>query len=238
MDTPKPLESGPDGRLVMRITERTGFEAMLERVQDDAWARMSSTIPKAEEPAAKAGESENSTKERVIFMGKLKERYETNKHGIACHSDVTWGKIEAKLSANPAKLDALKKMDDSGGEPDVTEVQGENFLFDELAEKLPASRKQATYGDAFLAAEKMRGDAKLMHPDRYKKLGNEMKIVMDNTEGDWVWLDTSDREGLLSQNQAICGCQRKGTVLMGLCKDNDQFRTLDDYQAFRCSITI
>ncbi len=77
------------------------------------------------------------------------------------------------------------------------------------------------------------GGVKLTHPDRYKKLGNEMKIVMD-TGNDWVWLDTSDRQDVLDAGVALVGLQRVGFAYVFQDGADPHFRD----GAFRCSLRV
>jgi hypothetical protein len=173
--------------------------------------------------------------EQLAFMATLKTRYERNQHGIACHRSIAWAKVEAKLSANPAKLDSLKKMDDSGGEPELTGAEGEEFLFDELAPKLPGSRA-LTYWTAVAKAKAMGGGAKLMRPERYEMLGNDMGIVMDGGNS-WVWLDSENphpKYGKLAYNHALYGIQVNGEARVGAY---DAFNLFPG-GGFRCSLRV
>ncbi len=218
---------GAEGTALLKrvIAEMRGRKTVADVIEAD-----SDGLPRQAEGSGEAGEL---SPEQVTFMGTLKARYERNQHRLACHDSVAWAKVEAKLSANPAKLDALKKMDDSGGEPDVTGVEGEEFLFDDLAAKLPDSRRDVTYAQAAARAEAMGGGVKLTHPDRYKKLGNKMRIVMD-TGNDWVWLDTSDRKDVLDAGNALYGDRGFGGA--GVYRNGARDRGRNG--AFRCSLRV
>ncbi|MFA6023894.1 MAG: DUF4256 domain-containing protein [Candidatus Gracilibacteria bacterium] len=180
--------------------------------------------------------SSDLSPEQVAFMGTLRARYEENEHHLACHDAVAWSKVEAKLSANPVKLDALKRMDDSGGAPDVTGVEGEDFIFDELAAKLPDSRRRVTYAQAVARAEAMGGGVKLTRPERYEVLGIDMGIEMD-TENDWVWLDSENpnpKYGGLVFGSALFGDHYYG----GARVEPQDAESYDDDGAFRCSLRV
>ena len=137
-----------------------------------------------------AGVSTDLAPEQAAFMRMLKARYERNEHNIACHDSIEWARIEAKLIASPEKLAALKRMDDSGGAPDMTGMEGDEFLFDELSVDMH-QRRQCTYYQATQIVNAIGGGAKLMHPKRFKELKNKMKINM-TAEGIAVWLDSSN----------------------------------------------
>jgi len=74
----------------------------------------------------------------------LKERFAANMHR---HEGLDWSKIEAKLETNPDKLVSLFRMEDTGGEPDVTgmdEKTGE-YIFIDCSEQSPAGRRSICY---------------------------------------------------------------------------------------------
>lgn len=175
--------------------------------------------------------------ERTTFIGILKARYESNQHNLACHNEIAWAQIEAKLIANLSKLDALKQMNDSGGEPDMTGVEGGEFLFDDLAEELPDSRRNVSYLEAVAKAAAMGEGVKLMRPERYEFLGNEMGIVMDLYIGKLtvVWLDSEN----LKHAETAPGQMLAGTRSMGkACVFPSEASRRDNGLAFRCSLRV
>ncbi len=218
---------GAEGTALLKrvIAEMRGRQTVADVIDAD-----SDGLPRQAEGSEETGEL---SPERAAFIATLKARYERNEHRLACHDSVPWGKVEAKLRANPTKLDALKKMDDTGGAPDVTGVEGEEFIFDDVAAKLPDSRRDVTYAQAAARAEAMGGGVKLTHPDRYKKLGNEMRIVMD-TGNDWVWLDTSDRKDVLDAGFALYGRQFYGLARVNQGDASGRYL----FGAFRCSLRV
>jgi len=54
--------------------------------------------------------------QREELLRALKARFETN---MARHKGLEWAKVQAKLTANAAKLRSLHEMERTGGEPDV-----------------------------------------------------------------------------------------------------------------------
>jgi len=170
------------------------------------------------------------TPELEVFLNTLLKRFTRNAHNIACHTLENKRKLEAKLRANPKKLAALKKMDELGGDPDLTEVDGEYFLFDDLARSLPASRRDVTYLQAVGRVAEIGGDATLTHPSRYLKLGNEMNIAMD-AGNDRVWLYTALVD---HYNLAFYGSWYNGAANVGSLNAS----THDSNGAFRCSLKV
>ncbi len=180
------------------------------------------------EPKQTATEKELSP-EQIEFMGVLKTRYEKNKHNIPCHS-VEWSKVEVKLRNNPGKLNALKKMENTGGEPDVYKVDGDDFIFGDLSSSAPEGRRDVDYPQAVKRASEMGG---LMHPDDYLMIGNELGIKMDNVpEG--VWLDSAHRQDLIDGGEALMGDRDNGGIYVRPC--DALFSSI--VCAFRCSLRV
>jgi hypothetical protein len=77
----------------------------------------------------------------------LKTRFEKNRNR---HKGIEWAKVQAKLEANPKKLESLNKMEETGGEPDVVNYNkktGECFFYDCSAES-PSGRRSVCYDRA------------------------------------------------------------------------------------------
>src|SRR5690606_8699315 len=91
----------------------------------------------------------------------LKARFEKN---MKRHQGLEWGKIQAKLEANPEKVWSLHEMEKSGGEPDVVgqdQKTGE-FVFYDCAAESPKGRRSLCYDRA---AQKER-ETKGSHPPK------------------------------------------------------------------------
>lgn len=177
---------------------------LVQRLLAAAGKSVRFALPEAEDDAAT-----ELSPERLGFMTTLKARYEKNEHGIACHSGTEWSKVEAKLRANPSKLDTLKKMEDLGGAPDVYKVEGEDFIFGDLSSIAPEGRRRGDYYQAVVRAFQMGEDCKLMHPNDYLMIGNDLGIAMDQYP-ERAWLDSAHRSDLLENGDALCGDQRGG----------------------------
>ncbi len=83
----------------------------------------------------------------------LKVRFEkhTNRH-----PGISWANVEARLSANPAKLWSLNKMEHTGGEPDVVgfDAKTGEYLFYDCAAESPKGRRSLCYDGKALDARK------------------------------------------------------------------------------------
>jgi hypothetical protein len=72
------------------------------------------------------------------------------------HAGLSWGDVEARLTANGSALKALAAMEETGGEPDVIgqdPVTGA-YLFCDCAAESPAGRRSLCYDQAALDARK------------------------------------------------------------------------------------
>jgi len=77
----------------------------------------------------------------------LRSRFEKNMNR---HKGLEWGKVQAKLEADPKKLSSLYEMERTGGEPDVVgfdNVTGEYIFYDCSAES-PKGRRSLCYDRA------------------------------------------------------------------------------------------
>ena len=83
----------------------------------------------------------------------LKTRFLEN---IARHPDVEWAEAEARLRAHPTALEALRRMEESGGEPDTIGFadDGETLIFCDCAPESPAGRRSLCYDDEALQKRK------------------------------------------------------------------------------------
>lgn len=91
------------------------------------------------------GSKETLSKERTIELIKiLQQRFEKNRER---HKGIEWNKLQAKLEANPSKLIALDKMEETGGEPDVVgyDKKSDEYLFFDCSEESPKGRRSLCY---------------------------------------------------------------------------------------------
>lgn len=75
---------------------------------------------------------------------------------MARHPTIEWAAVEAKLTANTAKIAALDAMEQSGGEPDLIGVDAASgeYIFCDCAAESPTGRRSLCYDQAALDARK------------------------------------------------------------------------------------
>ena len=83
----------------------------------------------------------------------LKERFEKNMNR---HKGMEWNKVEAKLQDNLEKLWSLNEMEQSGGEPDVVDLDKKTgeYIFYDCAAESPKGRRSICYDHEALEARK------------------------------------------------------------------------------------
>ena len=74
----------------------------------------------------------------------LKNRFEKN---TGRHKGIDWSAVQAKLEANPRKLEALYEMERTGGEPDVIgyDKNADSFTYADCSPESPKGRRSICY---------------------------------------------------------------------------------------------
>ena len=105
--------------------------------------------------------------ERRELVEALRARFEENAHR---HPGVAWAKVQARLEARPAVLEALREMEATGGEPDVLGRAGpagrRSLCYDRMA--LESRKKHKPPGSAVGMAAAM--GVELLTEERYREL--------------------------------------------------------------------
>ncbi len=149
----------------------------------------------------------------------LKRRFTAH---AARHPRTEWKTVEGRLKAHPAKLHALLAMEQSGGEPDVVELDGHEgqVVYIDCSPESPAGRRSLCYDHAgWLSRKEHRpaGNAveqaaaigiELLTEDQYYQL-QQYGMFDQKTSS---WLKTPDE--VRAQGGAIFGDRRYGRVFV------------------------
>ena len=81
----------------------------------------------------------------------LKIRFDQNMHR---HKDIEWETVAERLISDPKAMQALKAMEETGGEPGVIGSDGEYILFCDCSAESPAGRRSLCYDEAALRNRK------------------------------------------------------------------------------------
>jgi len=100
----------------------------------------------------------------------LKRRFEKNMNR---HSSIVWEQVSEKLNNNISKLMSLKKMEITGGEPDVVafDKQTKEYIFYDCSEESPLGRRSLCYDQEALEARKENKPV-----NSAKNMANQMEI--------------------------------------------------------------
>lgn len=92
-------------------------------------------------------------KQREELLTTLKTRFEKNMNR---HKGLEWAKVQAKLEANPEKLESLSEMERTGGEPDVVgyEKKTGEYIFYDCSAESPKGRRSFCYDREALESRK------------------------------------------------------------------------------------
>lgn len=96
---------------------------------------------------------ELTPEQTTTLLDVLKSRFEKNTHR---HKGMDWGKIQAKLEANPGKTWSLNEMETTSGEPDVVgyDEKTNEYLFCDCSPESPKDRRSLCYDQKALESRK------------------------------------------------------------------------------------
>jgi Protein of unknown function (DUF4256) len=94
-----------------------------------------------------------NAKQREDLLKALKARFEKNMHR---HQGIDWAKVEARLEAQPEKLQALGEMESTDGEPDIVgqDKKTGQFIFYDCSAESPLGRRSVCYDREGLESRK------------------------------------------------------------------------------------
>lgn len=147
----------------------------------------------------------------------LKKRFLEN---MSRHPDLSWEEAEGRLAGNERALEALGRMEETGGEPDTIGWDGESgkLIFLDCSAETPAGRRSLCYDDEALKKRKKNppsGSAlsmardmgcSLLTEDLYRRL--QERGEFDLKTSSWI----AAPEEIRSLGGALFGERRYGRV--------------------------
>ena len=133
----------------------------------------------------------------------LKKRFSEN---LIRHKNTKWEDVEKKLDGNKEVINILKKMEETGGEPDVVEfdLKSDKLYFCDCCKETPLGRRSLCYDDEALKSRKAnppKGSAlsqanemgiSLLDEEMYYKL--QELDVFDSKTSSWIKAPESIRK--------------------------------------------
>jgi len=91
--------------------------------------------------------------QREELLKTLKDRFEKNMNR---HPGLEWTRIQARLEADPQKLESLYEMERTGGEPDVVgyDESTDEYIFYDCSPESPVGRRSVCYDQEALESRK------------------------------------------------------------------------------------
>ena len=151
------------------------------------------------------------------MLAVLKKRFEENRNR---HPELDWASVEERLLANPDALEVLRRMEESGGEPDTIGLapDGVRIIFCDCAKESPAGRRSLCYDEEALAKRSKNPPAdsavrqaretgvSLMTEELYRRLQETGEFDLRTSS----WIETPERIRKLG---GALFCERRyGTV--------------------------
>ncbi len=163
--------------------------------------------------------SEMPDSQREELIETLRRRFEKNMNR---HEGLEWEKVLEKLEESPGKLEALGKMEATGGEPDVVEYdeQTKEYVFYDCSAESPKGRRSICYDREALETRKehkpensavgMAADMgiELLTEEQYRRLQRSGNFDVKTSS----WLKTPDE--IRKLGGAIFGDYRYDTVFV------------------------
>ncbi len=153
----------------------------------------------------------------------LKDRFEAHPER---HKGIAWPEVERVLRAHPEAMVSLGKMEETGGEPDMIDMEGDVFIFGDCSAESPLGRRNLDY---YQSAKMANGfGVELMDETIYRKIQKTKNFDL----GSYSWLKTT--EDVLKAGRPFYGGRRGGVVVVNqydACYHNDN-------NGFRCVLRV
>ena len=168
----------------------------------------------------------------------LKTRFLEN---MTRHPDMDWAAVERRLLEHPEALEILRRMEETGGEPDVIGFadDGERLLFCDCAPESPAGRRSLCYDEAALLARKKNppaGSAERQAKELGVPLLTEALYRRLQTLGEFdlktsSWIATPD--AIRSKGGALF-CERRYSEVFVFHNGADSYYSVRGWRGYLC----
>ena len=168
----------------------------------------------------------------------LKTRFEENR---TRHPDLGWADVETRLRGNADALAILRRMEESGGEPDTIgfAVDREALIFCDCAKETPAGRRSLCYDEQALRARKKNPPAgsaeqqakemgvSLLTEELYRRLQTSGEFDLKTSS----WIATPDEIRKLG---GALFCERRYGVVFTFHNGADSYYSVRGWRGFLC----
>ncbi|MBN2096096.1 DUF4256 domain-containing protein [Candidatus Peregrinibacteria bacterium] len=116
---------------------------------------------------------------------------------------VDFAVVEKSLRAAPEKMFGLFRMEETGGEPQIIGLDGDEFIFEDRSKESPSGRRNLDFDQSLKQAEEFGVD--MQTPEAYKAMQKTGKFDMET----WSWLKTDpeykERTGRALRGRRVYG---------------------------------
>jgi hypothetical protein len=131
----------------------------------------------------KAHEAAESGK---AFIVTLKSRFEAHPEN---HKGVEWSEFEDAIAAHPEDLASALRLEETGGEPQLVGMEGDEFIIEDRSAESPTGRRNLDFRQADAQRKSFGPNVRFQSPDSYKSMQKTGKFDLNS----WGWLETDDK---------------------------------------------
>lgn len=137
-----------DGRTEEIVTRTVGARDTSARSEQVVAARAVTSAQVRTTVVAESNKKELSEEETTVLLSTLKSRFELVRNR-KLHPNLQWNDVARALEKNQAALWSLQQMEQTGGEPDVLELDDNatEFVFVDCSKESPEGRRNVVYDE-------------------------------------------------------------------------------------------
>jgi hypothetical protein len=140
----------------------------------------------------------------------LRTRFELPENKKLREAVGDFASVDKSLRAQPEKLYTLNKLEETGGEPQLISIDGDEFVFEDRSAESPSGRRNLDFDQSLAQAREFGVD--MQSPESYES----MKKTGQFDKETWSWLktDLSNRRSWASGQYAVIGHTHKSRAVV------------------------
>jgi len=193
------------------LAELIGLEER-PKVKEVLEAPVVAEAAESSEPAGEEKPRELSPEQQTELLSALETRFAEEPNHYKRLKNVNFIDVKASLEANPALMYSLAQMEETGGAPDLIDVEGDAFIFGDCSAESP-DRRDLTYDQAAEMAKEFGVD--MMPEEVYRAMQESGKFDINT----WSWLAMP--ADVRESGRALCGgCYVGGVYVLDYGAEN------------------
>jgi hypothetical protein len=122
------------------------------------------------------------------LIGKLKSRFELPTNEYLRKTLGCWADVEKSLRADPEALFSICILEETGGEPQVVGIDGDELIIEDRSKESPSGRRNRNFDEADAQRRLFGYKVKFQTPASYRVMQKTDKFDLHSLS----WLETSD----------------------------------------------